>query len=219
MEPMVAFSTLLPEIAPSLSGAPLATIDAIAKGVVREFFNDSGAWVVTLPVVDAVASQGEYTLTAEDPAVAQVLLVMGVEFLSSGTFRPLTPANRRFTGGLPADTGTPNIFYGHEDGLGAISLYPAPESNATGAIRPTVCLTIPDDWDKTIPASIATAWAGVLVDGVLGRAMMMQDKPWSNPSMAMYHLRRFRSGISNARNAARRQFVYIDYPIAFPRWA
>lgn len=49
------------------------------------------------------------------------------------------------------------------------------------------------------------------LDGVLARLMSMPAKPWSNPTLAQYHGRRFRNAISFRKQEARRGFVY-DVP-------
>jgi hypothetical protein len=56
-----------------------------------------------------------------------------------------------------------------------------------------------------------------ILDGVLGRMMGQPNKSYSNQTMSAYHLRRFRTGIMQARTAAARQNTVGAQTWSFPR--
>lgn len=56
-----------------------------------------------------------------------------------------------------------------------------------------------------------------ILDGVLGRMMGQVNKSYSNSTGAQYHLRRFRTGIQQARTAANRQNTVGAQTWCFPR--
>lgn len=57
------------------------------------------------------------------------------------------------------------------------------------------------------------------VDGTQGRMMSQVSKPWSNPQVAQYHMKRFRKFIGRAKQTAARGYTYNTPNWRFPRWA
>jgi hypothetical protein len=55
------------------------------------------------------------------------------------------------------------------------------------------------------PTWIMDLYAETIADGLIGRMMAHGGKVWSNPQMSVYHLRRFRNGIAQAKVAADRK--------------
>lgn len=56
----------------------------------------------------------------------------------------------------------------------------------------------------SLPSLLVDNWSDALRDGATFRLLGMPNKPWSNPQIAMYHGRRFRSQIFLARETVRR---------------
>ncbi len=56
-----------------------------------------------------------------------------------------------------------------------------------------------------------------MVEGVIGRLQLQPNKPYSDTTSAMYHLRRFRSGMQQARTAALHNNTYGVNSWNYPR--
>jgi hypothetical protein len=88
----------------------------------------------------------------------------------------------------------------------------------------TVALSIADPTDTNnfprIPTWILEKYRETFLDGTLGRMMSIPAKPYSNERMSVYHLRRFRDGMAQARVDARHKNVDSANSWQFPRgWA
>jgi hypothetical protein len=57
------------------------------------------------------------------------------------------------------------------------------------------------------------------LDGTLGRLYGMPAKPWANPTVAVYHGRRFRNAMAYRKQESLRGFTYNQPAWRFPRWA
>lgn len=70
----------------------------------------------------------------------------------------------------------------------------------------TVVLSVVDpvkrDAFPLMPEWIVQKYNGVLTDGVLGHLMSQSSKPYSDENKAVYHLKRFRNGVAQARRDA-----------------
>lgn len=88
----------------------------------------------------------------------------------------------------------------------------------------TVALTISDPTDSNnnprVPEWILEKYRETFLDGAVGRLMSQPAKPYANERMAVYHLRRFRDGLAQARVDARHKNVDSANSWMFPRgWA
>jgi hypothetical protein len=88
----------------------------------------------------------------------------------------------------------------------------------------TVALTISDPTDSDnnprIPVWILEKYRETFMDGTVGRLMSQLAKPYANERMAVYHLRRWRDGLAQARVDARHKNVDSANSWVFPRgWA
>lgn len=85
----------------------------------------------------------------------------------------------------------------------------------------TIALTVADPADSegfpVIPSWILGKYSTELEDGVIGKLMSQPNKPYSNATLAVYHMRRFRGGISLAISEARRNNLYRAQSWAFPQ--
>jgi hypothetical protein len=68
-----------------------------------------------------------------------------------------------------------------------------------------------------MPDWVLAKYGEHIMDGVLGRMMIQQDKSYSNQTEGTYHLRRFRTGIQIARTAAQRMNTKGAQEWAYPR--
>lgn len=67
------------------------------------------------------------------------------------------------------------------------------------------------------PQWLLSKYYADILDGLLGAMMGQLAKPYSNPQLAQYHMRRFRSAISQAKVEAQHQNVYRGQSWRFPQ--
>jgi hypothetical protein len=107
---------------------------------------------------------------------------------------------------------------------GYISITTAPDAEARKyPLRVCLALSVApsciecdcDDWDieEWCWDTFFQAW----LDGTLGRLYGMPSKPWSNPTIAVYHGRRFRNAMAYRKQEAIRGFSYNLPAWRFPR--
>lgn len=212
---------LYDEILVNVPGATENVIKLAIKTTLREFLNQSAAWRVELRPFDVLANKEDYYL---DPPYANTRILYvhhAVARLDDGwvPMHNLTEKVYRVNSTASATGSRPMYFKGYADVPGKIAITPRLSEDFEAGVIPTVSLTFRDPWDGKIPQFIMRYWREVINDGVWGRLMSQQDKPYSNAAMSQYHLRRFRSGIARARDMAERQYTEADHDVQFPRFA
>lgn len=83
----------------------------------------------------------------------------------------------------------------------------------------TPSLDVGADLEALIPADMWSRWHAYFMHGVLGRMMSQVAKPYSNPTLAVFHLRSFRSGVAIARHQVRTKGVIGAQLWRFPPFA
>lgn len=211
---------IMNELMVHLPGAPAATIKQAVGVALREFLVESVAWRVQLSPFTMRAAKEDYYL---DPPFSntRILYIHGIKVRVGSKWEPLTALTDDQYASTPQATGAnlPMYFKGYADVPGKVAISPMLADDAIGVIKPTVSLVFKDPWDGQIPVFIMRYWREVLHDGVLGKMMQHQDKPYTNAQLSGYHMRRFRSGITRARDMAARQYTEAESSIIFPRWA
>lgn len=162
--------------------------------------------------INSVAYFDKYVVSPNPSTATQT----ATSFLS-----PMRADNRTQVGSI----GQPKVFKTYNHRLGTLQLYPTllgDTANNEGIV-PIVSLGFDNpsntmDLDN-VPMVFQRLWYDVILDGCVGRLMSQQDKPYTNPALAQYHVRRFRNGISRARDEARRQFNTANDGFVFPAWA
>lgn len=66
------------------------------------------------------------------------------------------------------------------------------------------------------PDWIALKYELTLLSGVLGRMMTQPAKPYTNPALSTFHLRKFRSGMAKAKAQASHKNLYDGQAWVFP---
>jgi hypothetical protein len=133
-----------------------------------------------------------------------------------------TPAARVPSGGHQNVTGWPNRFRTYNERLGAIQILPTLQGNTAEkeGIVPWVSLGFPRvAVTDGIPQVFERMWYEDILDGTLFKLLSIQDKPWTNPTLAGYHGKKFRNSIAMARDMATRQFSNSETAWQFPAWA
>lgn len=202
----VALTNWLKDLLPHTPGIVRAVAKREVIKAAREFFRDSTAWREV--VQSAYFADGAYALTAvPQNADAEVLRVLSVE--ANGT--PLTLKSERPTG--ERQDGTPTNWY--PTGPDTFEVWPTPDQYDDEILVRVVL--IPTDTATTLPDIASRSYFDGILDGALGRVYGHPAKPYSNPTLAEYHLRRFRNAIAKAKGevqqggAAGQNWVYPKY--------
>jgi hypothetical protein len=109
--------------------------------------------------------------------------------------------------------------YGTMATPGTIVLNTAPPQNDT--YTATVALTVDDpvggDGFPVFPAWTLNKYGTGILDGLVARMMAQPAKPYSNMTLATFHMRKFRSAISQARGESVRQNLNNAQAWRFPQ--
>jgi hypothetical protein len=102
-----------------------------------------------------------------------------------------------------------------------VTIYPTPAAGMADMPMKLLVSCTYDDADCHVPPEeVQTQFYDFVLDGALGRIMSIPKKPWSSPVHAQYHLRRFRAGIAEARDMAKRSWGLSESGFHFPQgWA
>lgn len=183
----VSISVWLKDILPRTPGVVRAVARRELINTAREFYRQSGAWREVLENTYFDSGDYQYTVVPSNPE-SEVIQVTSVEVNGS----LLTAATERPVG--DRQDGTPTLWF--PTGLASIEIWPTPEQY-DDEVRIRVVL-IPTESATTFPDAAYAKYYEALLDGVLGRLYGHPAKPYSNPSLAEYHLRRFRNAIGEA---------------------
>lgn len=208
----VNVNSWIPELRQVLTGATESVVIQATKATLREFYKDSGMWVETLEPIGV--TDGVDLVNLSDAAVldGHDALVHIVNYVKYGDIllRPQHTLNDSILGN------TPSHFYTTQSGV--IKLIPTPQTTVADILEIQVSL-IPVFTNNMVHDDAFNIWFDTILDGVLGRIYQQPGKTYTNLMSAQYHLRRFRSGISKARDEARRRYTKTETGWAYPNWA
>jgi hypothetical protein len=157
-----------------------------------EFFQQSDVWQEEIAV--AVAPGGRtYDLSPADPG--QINRLMGVVTAAGHPVR--------------AAMGIPGTL--------VLASEPSNEETYTATVAMTVVDPVKTDGYPKFPDWVLTKYGLKLTDGVIGKMMSQQKKPYTNNQLAIFHLKKFQSAISQARTDSRHQNLFAAQRWRFPR--
>jgi hypothetical protein len=163
-------------------------------GAVNEFLQESNIWqqAIALPVD---SSTNIWTLPAP----------------------PVTPCSIHRLINITASDGTQRN--GNMQTIGTITLDTAPQQVDTYTVTVVTVLTDPTDSDTNpqFPTWIASKYNNDLTEGVTGRLMAQQAKPYANTTLAVYYLKRFQAAIAKASVEVRHQNIFGGQRWKYPR--
>lgn len=201
------FHRLMNELRVKLTGASDAGIKIEIWSVLKEFFDTSDSWLETIDVPLQVGVQ-DYNLVPKFGG--KVIKLTGVT-AGTATGSP-NPAHH---GIIPA-------FMPH---FGIMHLVHPPSNsqinNQNVVFHAHVVKTLVDDTDDGVP--IAPGWVlhvyyKVILDGVLGRMMMQENKSYTSPAQGATHLKLFVRGCQDAKVASQRQNTRMAQNWRYPKW-
>lgn len=188
-----------------LTGASDAGILAELFDVLKEFCEDSNAWIERfhLPVV---AGKQHYLLTPKEGG--QIIRLLGV-----------WDGNRFPVAAFMPRPGELEVRWPIQD----TSIIPTSPSTSLSPTNPWLVTIVENvkDTDRSntpiAPADLLHLYSVTLLDGLLGKMMGQTNKSYSNAALSQYHLRRFRTGIQAARTAVARQNTVGAQTWSYPR--
>lgn len=173
----------------------------------REFFEQSAAWRVVVGPKNLVANKRTYYTSPYD-AYSDVVRVFSVELNGA----PLKVMLRRPAGQEPSATTPYAYFIGSSPSQ--VRVWPTPSTSVTNGLTYYIALT-PKVTVTKLPSVAQTHFYDAILDGVLGRIYAHPAKPYSNPGLGEYHLKRFRAAIGRYSAEAKKGFgeaVSWSYP-------
>jgi hypothetical protein len=174
-----------------LPGASDASIKAELYDVFQEFFRDTTSWLEDI-TVHVFTDTTTYDIV---PTEGQIIRLIQV-FDSN---RVPQPATMPTFGQLILQWST-NV---EQDYTVTV---------AKNVVLPKLSKDIPVGPDWVLPV-----WGNIILDGVLGKMMGSLAKPYSNQTLAAYHLRRFRDGMAQVRTAVLRRNTYGVQAWGYPQ--
>lgn len=222
-----------------LPGVTSATLNLELFNTLQEFFNDSNVWRYDVDVPLAVNTL-QYPIFP--PAGTALVRIMEASYKGS----PMMPTmvndagksvdliglitgdvNPSTSDGLftPNVTGSPgNVFTYAIFFPKYITLdIPPTEEAATAPMTLSMALRMdpqciaddPNEWP--IEEWMADTFHEYWMDGLQGRMMGQINKPYSNPQMAGYHMKRFRKFVARAKQVAEHGYIYNTTNWHYPR--
>jgi hypothetical protein len=175
-----------------LPGARDNIIQLELFAVLNDFFQDSNCWYED---IDFTVSAGLTSYYLIPSSVASPVRLIGVV---NSQQRPQSA-----------------VF----DLPGSLTLYNAPNQSDTFTAR--IALTVGDpvtrDGYPEFPDWVLDKYANDILDGLLGRMMSEIAKPYSNSQLAVFHMRKFRNAVMQAKVEAQHKNVYRGQNWRFPQ--
>lgn len=179
-----------------LTGASDTGIKQELYDVLQEFFKDSSSWLSVVQITTK-NNTTDYDLTegfnSPDGVITKLI---GVSDASNF--------------GISAQMLTP----------GVLSLRDQPTAGLVFNVTVQMNVTMPLDSKTNVPefpSWVLPLWHIVILDGLLGKMMSQQNKSYTDQNMAVYHLKRFRDGIAQARVATLRRNTFGTNVWVYPQ--
>lgn len=176
--------------------------------VMKEFLKDSNSWIEHQQLM-VTAGKHEYLITPKENG--QIIRLIGVR---DGNRIPVAAS-------MPKVGPTGQLVVHQRIDISSVpqSTPGSLTSNAPWTLAFVKNVDLPQTANQLpiAPSFALQQYSGVILDGILGHMMMEQAKSYTNASSAMYHLKRFRDGIGEARNDAWNQNMLGGARWVFPQ--
>lgn len=194
------------ELFASLPGATTDLVKLQLQSTIRDFCRRSGAWIVDSTLnIKADRSTYDFSKISQGEAVMTMAVIIDEAYKSLADVFPATGISYRGS-------------YVYSTKPGVLVVEPTPTKDIDNAF--TVSIAYMPIYDATSYDDLfGTLWYDYILDGVKARMMSMPGKPFSNLQLAAIHQRMYKSGISNARDTARRRFSMAESTWRYPGWA
>jgi len=197
---------------PRLPGASKTLVEAEIVKTIENFCRDSTAWRDTLYGFDVTAGQREISVIVDDGSQLKVVGLLRVYYnqkqLTQYSHTPWETSTN-YPSGWTTKPGDPST----------IMLSTIPIVTDANSIDVLAYLRPVDPVNITVDMTLLTEdfWE-IIFDGVMGRMLSQNDKPYSNATSAAYHLSRYRHGTRKARDMANRGFTGNAQNWVFPKF-
>lgn len=183
---------LMNQLRIELTGASDAGLKGAFYEVCNEFFSDSSSWLEDIPI-SVITSTVAYDLVPGDGG--RIIRLAGV----------VDP------NGIPQQVLMPVI--------GQVRLrYPQNTAQIwTATVAKTVSFPTTKEQFPIIPDWTLQVFREAILSGVMGRLMRQPNKSYSDKTNSVYHLQRFRKGITDARVATMRRNTLGSQAWSFPQ--
>lgn len=196
----IPYSTFLPDVSVDLPGCPQLFIQHHAIRVLADFCTQTRVLTEKLQALDVVAGQGEYTI-APSEATNQIVRIERV-WVNGDLLAPVGVDE------LDAEiaewrtaTGLPRLFTS-EAGSSTLTLVPVPDVGSVGGLVIEVSVAVDpaaSPAPETFDARLYRKYGDGLACGIKTRLMLIPNKEWSNPEMAMVNAQGYAATIAQAR--------------------
>ena len=211
---MSCIDAMMVDLLAITAGSDKPFIKNIILRTTAEFLTVSGAWTEVIGPVRARPGLKEYELEVKKGGLITYMTHLyynetEIPFIQFPAAKSPIPwdDDERFIGPM-----------GYAISPHKLAVY-SPQSHEMGDTFTVVVTKTTCRDTKKMPEQFATTWYEPIFDGCVGKLYSMPKKPWSNPQLAMYHLRRFRNGMAAARDATRHNHTSAETRFSFPRWA
>lgn len=161
--------------------------------VLNTFFKDSNVWRETI-FIDTEVGEVEYEIFPNEDAQIHRLF---------GVFNSMD----RLIG---ARMGVPGVV--------VLDQIPSSPERVKAIVSLTVTELTTINGFPLIPDWIIDRWWDEFVDGVLSRMMSQKSKPYTDNVLAVFHGRKFRNSIAEARVEANRKYMFSVQAWRFPNF-
>ncbi len=182
---MTYYTRLLDLARVELVGASDAGIKQQLFWTEEEFFRVSSAWQETIPITLEAGETSYEIEPQENPpgVIIRLALVLDANNIPQPAMLPSASPLNVVLRDPPNDSGA--------------------TLNVTVIKNVDQCRDVPE-----VPDWVYQLWTAVLVAGVIGRMKLQPDKSYTDVKGAAYHLRKFESGVAQARSAALRRNTF-----------
>jgi hypothetical protein len=189
--PIADMTRLMNNARIKLPGALDATIQLELFATVEDFLATTNAWAEDINFSVTPASK-TYQITPTDGVINRLLSVVD-------------------SGGITqhAIMSVPGTIQ--------LQFEPSKSDTFTARVAKTVTDPVDNEGFPEFPDWIMEKYGSDMLDGVLGRMMGQIAKPYSSPSVAMYHLRKFQQSINKARAEVAHGNLYRGQNWRFPQ--
>lgn len=209
-----------------LPSADGGAIDREIANAVQEFVQQSGVMILEV-TQDIVGDQALYEFstipTEHIPTTTPFNGIRGLYChavrLENGDYLRINQHRPRGAFSTPAQTGKPTVAH-VPSWPGTVELFPVPNESLDGQKLTVVTSAIFLRPVVSVPEIIHGWYYEAILDGATGRMMSHPKRPYSDPRLAQYYLRRFRNQMRVAADEAKRKWSNAESEFRFnPSWA
>lgn len=190
-----------------LPGSSDAGIKVVLWNVIKEFLQDSNAWIEQQPL-NVISGTQDYSITPLDggQTIRLVAVLDGFNVAVNATMQNFGTLNVRTkiqVTSVPVTPGTPIVL--------------SAQNPWTVFLVKNIALPKTRDDIPICPAFVLQVYSNYIEAGVMGRMMSQKNKSYSDPQLGKEHLMRFKDGVNIARNDAWNQNILGGQRWMYPR--